>query len=250
MHRLLAETAEIEKDVPSLSKEAEGHLRVVRPRDGESVELFDGRGLLREFSYSASKRRLEARSPARRADRPYGGRLALFACVTKGSRWDWTVEKATELGASRIVPVLSARTVVRIPPEEREAKRCRWLRIAEEAARQSDAAWIPDVLAPVPFGDALRLAAETVCFAGALLDPRPAPLSAVARAEAGRRGPEVVFSVFVGPEGDFSPDEMSALLSVATPASFGPTVLRAETAAMFGVAVLAGVLQDFEDKEV
>ncbi|MBQ6137551.1 MAG: 16S rRNA (uracil(1498)-N(3))-methyltransferase, partial [Kiritimatiellae bacterium] len=65
-----------------------------------------------------------------------------------------------------------------------------------------------------------------------------------------RRGPEVVFSVFVGPEGDFSPDEMSALLSVATPASFGPTVLRAETAAMFGVAVLAGVLQDFEDKEV
>lgn len=242
MHRLLAETSELEKDVPTLSKEARNHLKVVRPRDGEPVELFDGRGALRTYAFSASGRELRAVSPLRRSGRPYGGGLALFACVTKGSRWDWTVEKATELGVGRIVPVISARTIVRIPPDERAAKRDRWRRIAEEAARQSDAAWLPEVLEPVDFRDSLPLAKATTCFVGALMDPPPRPLAAAAAEALSNGGFPGGVSLYVGPEGDFAPEELAALLEFAVPTSFGPTVLRAETAAIFGVSVLASGL--------
>ena len=129
---------------PVLSAACAKHLRVVRPKDGEEVELFDGKGSTRLYRYGKAVpgSGLEA---VREAEfhSPPASRLTLFACVTKGARWDWTIEKATELGVSRIVPVLSARTIVRISGDEREAKRQRWLRIADEAARQSDAKYIP-----------------------------------------------------------------------------------------------------------
>ena len=179
--------------------------------------------------------------------------LTLFACVTKGSRWDWTIEKATELGVTRIVPVISGRTIVRIPKAERAAKRERWMRIAEDAARQSDAKWLPEICEAVDFKDALPLVKETTCFIGALTNPPASPLmEAIGRARcpqraAGSRGvednaPYRHFSVFIGPEGDFTSEELAALMEIATPTSFGPTILRAETAAIFAVSVLAAAV--------
>ena len=161
------------------------------------------------------------------------------ACVTKGSRWDWTVEKATELGATRIVPVLSERTIVRISAGDREAKRDRWMRVAEDAARQSDAKWLPEILAPVDFAEALSLAGETTCFVGALVKPTPLPLLAALEQELDNRRPSADgLAVFVGPEGDFTPAELSALCEIATPVTFGESVLRAETAAIYGLSVI------------
>ena len=170
--------------------------------------------------------------------------------MTKGSRWDWTVEKATELGVTRIVPVISDRTIVRIPKAERAAKRERWLRIAEDAARQSDAKWLPEILEAVDFADALPLVRETTCFIGALTSPPSRPLALAVRevkekvekrGGGGQRTVQMPMSVFIGPEGDFTPDELKALMDVATPTSFGPTILRAETAAIFAVSVLASM---------
>ena len=158
--------------------------------------------------------------------------------MTKGSRWDWTIEKATELGVTRIVPVVSDRTIVRIAPDERAAKRERWMRIAEDAARQSDAKWLPEVLAPVSFAESLALVRETTCFIGALTTPPPPMI-----AEAIRTSPSpFAFSLYVGPEGDFTPSELAALVAIATPVSFGSTILRAETAAIYGLSVLKGAL--------
>lgn len=233
MHRLLVSTAELSAESPTLSKEAANHLKVVRPKDGEEIELFDGKGGWRVFAYSTTARALvasESQSRLSPAPRP----LTLFACVTKGSRWDWTIEKATELGATRIVPVISERTIVRIDARERDAKRERWLRIAEEAARQSDAKWIPEILAPVSFADSLALVKETACFVGALTTPPPKTIGELlpdARSS-------LPLSVYVGPEGDFAPQELQALLEIATPVSFGSTILRAETAAIYGLSVL------------
>ena len=263
MHRLLVPSEQLASDSPVLPKEAANHLKVLRPKDGEEIELFDGRGKSRRFSVAGGGKnfRLAALSPVCAAPRA-SRTLTLFACVTKGSRWDWTIEKATELGVTRIVPVVSARTIVRIGADEREAKRARWIRIAEDAARQSDAKWIPEIHEPVSFAESLPLVRETTCFVGALTNPPPRPLlqELMNMQQAAFPVPRSPFpiphspfpvphspfpdslSIYVGPEGDFSPEELAALVEIATPVSFGSTILRAETAAIYGVSVLKSFL--------
>ena len=241
MHRLLVESEALKLDSPVLPKDAENHLKVLRPKDGEEIELFDGKGGWRVYSVEKSggggQWKLISSSGLLHVQTS-ASRLTLFACVTKGSRWDWTIEKATELGVTRIVPVISARTIVRIPQEERAAKRDRWLRIAEDAARQSDAKWLPEILEPVDFAASLELVKKTRCLVGALTDPPPRMiLDELLRSPASAS--DFNCSLFVGPEGDFTPEELASLVAIATPVSFGPTILRAETAAIFGVSVLA-----------
>ena len=179
MHRLLVETMLLGEESPVLPKDAAKHLKVLRPKDGEEIELFDGRGRCRVFRVRGS-RFDEAGSLVSASEtisfQSSAFNLTLFACVTKGSRWDWTIEKATELGVTRIVPVISDRTIVRIPRAERAAKRERWMRIAEDAARQSDAKWLPEICEAVDFRDALPLVRETTCFIGALTNPPAEPL--------------------------------------------------------------------------
>lgn len=238
MHRFLVPSGQLEGEAPSLSDGAAAHLKVVRPEEGEEIELFDGNGRWRTFSVRRSGPRSFSLSPTsgvkslpRRATR-----MTLFACLTKGSRWDWTVEKAVELGVSRIVPVVSERTVVRIAEDSKAQKRERWVRIAEEAARQSDAKWLPEILEPVSFAQSLALVRDTVCFVGALTDPPPVTIGEALSEEKLREGAD--YAVYVGPEGDFSPSELSSLVEIARPVSFGPTILRAETAAIFAVSAL------------
>ena len=253
MHRLLVHSETLKLDSPQLPKEAANHLKVLRPKDGEEIELFDGKGAWRVYRVvvGSGSGRADIRlvpsellnSPT--AQLPHSVQrpkpLTLFACVTKGSRWDWTIEKATELGVTRIVPVISERTIVRIPKEDRAAKRERWMRIAEDAARQSDAKWLPEILEPVDFSDSLALVKETRCFVGALTNPHPRQiLDELLHSSTSTS--HFNYSLFVGPEGDFTPDELKALIEIATPVSFGPTVLRAETAAIFGVSVLAAFI--------
>lgn len=233
MHRLLVETAQLKCDSPTLTKDAANHLKVLRPKDGEEIELFDGKGASRVFAYSSASKALVAKDLQLHLS-PSPSPLTLFACVTKGSRWDWTIEKATELGATRIVPVISERTIVRVDAKERAVKRERWRKIAEEAARQSDAKWIPEILAPVSFAESLALVKATTCYVGALTNPPPKTIGEALSVS----NSSLHLSVYVGPEGDFSPAELAALLEIATPVSFGTTILRAETAAIYGLSVL------------
>ena len=216
----------LESDAPALPKDAARHLKVLRPEEGERFELFDGKGAWRVYAHS-------------------GGTLsAVGALCREGRAAHPPLEKATELGADRIVPVISDRTIVRISGDEREAKRQRWTRVAEDAARQSDARWIPEVLAPVSFRESLALVAETTCFVGALVEPPARPILAEFELRRGEcAAKEGGVSVFVGPEGDFTPEELSRLLEVAHPVSLGPTVLRAETAAVFALGAVSAAIQ-------
>ena len=249
MHRLLVPAKTLESDQAVLPSDAAHHLKVVRPKPGETVELFDGAGRSRLYRCGASATAPLSAAGDLVATPPSAFKVTLFACVTKGSRWDWTIEKATELGVTRIVPVISDRCIVRIDRRERAAKRERWQRIAEDAARQSDAKWLPEICEAVDFRDAIALAKECTCFAGALTNPPPEPLlAAVSRSlkvsalESGKTPHLPTFGLFVGPEGDFTPEELKTLLEIAVPTSFGPTILRAETAAIFGVSVLVAAL--------
>jgi len=239
MHRLPVPYDVLSLDSPILPPDSARHLKVVRPKSGETVELFDGRGHIRRFAWNGA--RLAAIGDVISFPAPARS-ISLFACVTKGSRWDWTIEKAVELGVSRIVPVISARAIVRLSPTERPAKAERWRRIAEDAARQSDAVWLPEVLEAVDFPKALQIARESGrIFAGALTTPPPPPLWSAL--QMGDWSDIADCGIFVGPEGDFTKEELDALLLFAEPVSFGPTILRAETAAIFGVSVLAAASQ-------
>ena len=252
MHRLLVDTSLLNEESPVLPADAARHLKVLRPKDGEEIELFDGRGRSRVFKVQGSRSKvsgfkfqdgsgLVAATPTCHVKRETCD-LTLFACITKGSRWDWTIEKATELGVTRIVPVISERTIVRIPKAERAAKRERWMRIAEDAARQSDAKWLPEISEAVDFRDALPLVRETTCFIGALTTPPSPPLLGAVSSATALSTKHQALSTFIGPEGDFTPEELKALMEIAIPTSFGPTILRAETAAIYAASVLAATL--------
>ena len=149
---------------------------------------------------------------------------------------DWTIEKAVELNVSRIVPVISARTVVRLKAQEGTLKVERWKRVACEAARQCGADWLPQIDAPVLLDNALALLAVSAPVLVASLYSGTKPLrEALATLPLQSRQA----GWFVGPEGDFIPEEMARLCTAgAIPVSLGPLILRAETAAIYGLSVL------------
>lgn len=238
MHRLLVDSDQLERNEPEIGAAAARHLRVIRPRDGEEIALFDGAGRERVYRYRAASRALAAAGEMRTRPRP-ARPIELFAALTKPARWDWTVEKCVELGVARIVPVVAARSVVRIAPGDAGEKLERWRRIAGEAARQSDAFWLPEIAPPASFAGALAMAAGRESYFGALVSPPPPPLAA---ALAGAVDPSRPIAFWVGPEGDFTPEEKAALAAVAAPVALGSSVLRSETAAVYGIAVIAAAI--------
>ena len=249
MHRFLVPTETLAQDNPELPEDALHHLKVLRLKSGEEVELFDGHGSSRRYELITPIQHssffilhpLSSTSISTSTSTSTFTSLTLFACITKGSRWDWTIEKATELGVTRIVPVISERTIVRIDPADREKKRQRYQRIAEDASRQSGSLYVPEIVAPLSFKDALPLVRETVCFIGALTTPPSPQISQSVNRLIGQSVNRSI-SLFIGPEGDFTPAELESLMEIANPVSFGSTILRAETAAIYGLSVIKSYL--------
>jgi len=239
MHRCRVSSEQLFAGTFTLEREAARHLQtVLRVRAGEPVTLFDGQGHTRlAVVAGAEKHGLTFSSDAPVNTHPgLPCRITLFACVSKGNRMDWTVEKAVELGVSRLVPVLSDRTVVRLDADDGESKAERWRRVAEEAARQCGAAWLPEICAPVSFKACLPQVAGCPPVFVAALTPAAKPLR---DALAGCAEPPQTAGWFVGPEGDFTPGELEALLAAgAVPVSLGGHVLRAETACLYGLCAL------------
>ena len=238
MHRHFTTPENLLADTCVIGREEARHLQtVLRVKPDDRVELFDGQGRTREVSVvSVGKHGLSLAAVAPVEEHPRAAcRVTLFVCVSKGKRMDWTIEKAVELGVAEIVPVISERTVVRVGAEDADAKSGRWMRVAEEAARQCGTAWLPRVLPPVAFADSLARVRESPPVFVAALSPEAKPLrEAVTAYPAPKQA-----GWFVGPEGDFTPGEMDALLRAgAVPVSLGRNVLRAETASLYGLCVL------------
>ena len=239
MHRCLVTPDQLFADACTLGRDEARHLQtVLRVKPGDRVTLFDGQGRTRIAVIATVEKHglsLTAEAPAQEHPRP-ACKLTLFACVSKGKRMDWTVEKAVELGVAHIVPVISDRTIVRLDAEDGDAKADRWLRVAEEAARQCGAAWLPERSAPVPFKACRSLGAHVAPVFVAALSPAAKPLR---EALASHATPPPLARWFVGPEGDFTPEELDALLAAgAIPVSLGQQVLRAETACLYGLCAL------------
>lgn len=239
MHRCLVTTSELLAEAFTLGRDEARHLKtVLRVQPGERVILFDGQGRTRLSAVASVTKHdvsFTAAAPACEHPRP-ACRITLFACISKGTRMDWTIEKATELGVSRIMPILSERTIVRLDAEEGRARTLRWLRVAEEAARQCGTAWVPEITCPLPLVASLSHVTSAAPVFVAALTPLAKPLR---EALAAHTTPPAQAGWFVGPEGDFTPSELTALVEAGTrPVSLGQRVLRSETACLYGLCAL------------
>ena len=236
MHRHLVTPDNLLADTCVLGKEEARHLQtVLRVKPGDIIQLFDGQGHTRTTTVTVVEKNsltLTAVEPV--VSHPQAPcSITLFVCISKGKHMDWTLEKAVELGVARIVPVISDRTIVRVDADDRETKADRWMRIAEEAARQSGRAWLPEILTPRSFKESLALVQQTTPTFVAALTPNAKPLRDALQATPQQAG------WFVGPEGDFTPNELQRLMDAgAVPVSLGPLVLRAETACLYGLCAL------------
>jgi 16S rRNA (uracil1498-N3)-methyltransferase len=213
-------------------------VKVARIRAGERIVVVDPTAIAFDVEVAAADREgvtglVVAALPARPL--PV---VTLLLGMPKGGKADLVVEKATEIGVTRILPVVTARSVVR--PEETAPKRVeRWRRIAAAAAAQSQRTSIPVVEAPVGFEAALVAVAS---FDRCLVAWEESADPGIGGALAGAAANDSV-AVLVGPEGGLTAEEVARLRDAgALTVSLGATILRAETAAIVAVALVSAAL--------
>lgn len=217
------------------------HLHVVRLQPGAALTLFDGRGgQYRATLLETGKKRASASVDAFDAidvELPYA--VTLAQGLPEGSKMDWIVEKAVELGVAAVQPLAAQRSVVRLSGERLEKRQAHWQGVIESASEQSGRNRLAQLLPLAEFRRWIDTPAGTQPpQPRILLSPRGSEsLAGWAQANA----PQAL-TLLVGPEGGFSPEEEDAAIAAgALPLSMGPRVLRTETAALAAMAMLAGI---------
>ena len=223
------------------ARETHHMMDVLRHRAGETIEVrdVDGRRYRAVIRRREPEGALVEREDALEDERQTLPQVTLYQAILKGKRMDVLVEKAAELGACEIVPMTTARTVVRVD-ERFTQKRRRWQRKIDSALKQCDRATSVTLRDPLPFGSVCPRFGEydLACFA-ALADDAVPLADLLRKAKSDVR----TLALVIGPEGDFTREEMDAARrSSARLVSLGPHVLRAETA---GMAALAALLYEF-----
>jgi 16S rRNA (uracil1498-N3)-methyltransferase len=206
--------------VVALSGEERHHAWVLRVREGEAIEMFNGRG----DSYDATYQSADAiRINERIANREARIVIHLAMSIIQLDKFELVLQKATELGVRSIVPLVTARTEVR--PERYRGKEERWRKIAFEATKQSGRSIIPSIEAPADFADVLARPGTKIIF-----DADTEPTTA---------RPDNPTTLMIGPEGGWSEDELRAARdSGCLFEQLGPRRLRAETAAIVATALI------------
>lgn len=227
----------------TLAPEESYHLlRVLRGRPGDPVTVFDGQGRRAPARIAAAGRdgaaHLELDLAAAQSPPPPPARILLAQALPKHHLMDGIVQKAVELGAAAVLPLLTERVVADGDAARQAAKADRWRKIAREAARQCGADWIPEVCAPLALpGLAAAIRACHRCYVGALAADALPFRQAAAAARPLPRGAALM--IVIGPEGDLTPAEMELLTAAGgVPVSFGAAVLRVETAALYGLSLM------------
>lgn len=240
MRRFYLPPPEIRSDTIFLTGgEAHHAAHVLRVRPGENLAVLDGAGRELECLVEAvEKKQLRLRVSRAFDSPPPPFRVTLFQAVPKGGVFESIIEKATELGVSAIVPLLSERVAVHLDETSSAAKAQKWQQTAIEAIKQCGQRWLPRVHEPQSLAGALALAGrEKFDFAlvGALQDDARHPreyFSALSKTPAH-------VAVWIGPEGDLTPAELDSIRkSGALPITLGPLVLRSETAALYALSII------------
>ena len=209
--------------------------RVLRAEPGQQYEISDGGGVYLAEIAAVERERVIFRIIEALEAPPPPVQLTIFAALIKFDRFEWLVEKATELGVTAIVPVNAARSEKGLVEAARKRAE-RWRRIARESSQQARR------LGPPEIGEPQTLAAAIGAPAGLryFLDEKPGtpPLAGVIPLPGERRGSDSV-ALLTGPEGGWTDAERAAATAAGwAPVSLGPLVLRAETAAIAAAAIL------------
>ena len=215
------------------------HVQVLRLQPGLGITLFDGRG----GEWSATIARIgradvEVDVGAHQAiEREAGRAVHLAVGLMAAERMDWLVEKATELGAASLTPVLMARSSLRLSGERAAKKRAHWRAVAVAACEQSGRNRLLDVREQLSFQEYFSHAHDGVRWLLSLDAAAPS-----LRAGAAALAPVTPVTVLSGPEGGLAPDEEAAARAAGfAPHSLGPRVLRAETAPLAALALLTSL---------
>lgn len=213
-----------------ITGESARHLtRVLRVEAGQKYEISDNRSLYLAEVEMARKEHVVFRVLERLEARDPGPAITLCAALVKFDHFEWMIEKATELGVSRILPVAAARSEKGLDQGARKRLE-RWRRIALESSQQCRRAHLPEILEPAAFAEALRTEASLRLF----LDEtdKGVPILKVLV-------PAPSAAVLVGPEGGWTGAERDEALNAGWRAvSLGANILRAETAALAALAVM------------
>ncbi|HTQ52317.1 MAG TPA: RsmE family RNA methyltransferase [Candidatus Acidoferrales bacterium] len=279
MHRFYLPPEKCTGDVLQLEgREAHHALHVLRVKRGEPVVVLDGAGheFLCEIA-DASRAAMMLRVKQKDFIPPPSCQITLLQAVPRGKIIESIIQKSVELGAHRILPLLTERVVTHLADQEKTQKLDKWQQVAVEAIKQCGAAWLPEIETPMPIEEALARRSAGFRPGPSGLEhtgsgtsaPGPAPgtgsdsvtgsspavfdLSLVGSLQAGRRHPRDCFLEFqarngrlpqsvaawIGPEGDFTTDELRMIeASGALPISLGRLTLRVETAAIYCLSIL------------
>jgi len=210
---------------------------VLRLGTGEEVELFDGEGL--SYSGRVECHGTEIHIGSLKRLKPAEKRktsLVLAAAIIKADRFEWMLQKGTELGVDQFLPLETRFSCVRIPAAKLEARLERWQRIIREACKQSRRLTIPRVHLPLPFSDLVASQEYAACARFMLHEKAPQRLKVVI--------PSDPVLLCVGPEGGCDATEVRAAEQAGFRViSMGSRIMRAETAALAAVAVFQFLLE-------
>jgi len=243
MHRFFLSIEESQIQQLTLTGDEAHHAHhVLRLQPGQTVEVLNGTGEIIECEVrSSSRTTLDLAVKVRRSLAAFPCPVTLVQALPKGKLFEDIVEKATELGVSRIVPLVSDRVISRPAADDASHKVAKWKRTAIEALKQCGSAWLPEINPPVSLEDYLCTAPRIDLPLLASLQPGAVNVrDCAAQFCQNHRSVPRSASLWIGPEGDFSPAEIARIQTEAgaLPISLGPWVLRTETAAIAGLALL------------
>ena len=242
--RILCPQLPVPQKPVAVDTEEAAHLRqVLRLQDGSPVIAMDGRGRAVAGEYFIQEKKAYIRTthaaPTEvRDEHEEQGALVLEVAVIKGDAMSWVIEKAVELGARRVVPVLADHAVVQVDKKGAEHFVERWQRIADQALKQCERLNRISIEAPIPLGELLKRPIPGGAIRGVAIEPRGNEGGPALRlSESFFRGSGEKH-VLIGPEGGWSAHELE-LFGVEARGGrlhaldLGPLILRAETAAIF-----------------
>ncbi len=245
MPRFFAAPEGIDGDRITITGPDVNHIRnVLRMAPDDNITVSDGSGMdyYCRITEMSKEHVLLTVIDSWRAFAELPADIWLFQGVPKGDKMDLIIQKAVELGAGRIVPVMMERTIVRLDDKKKEKRQQRWQSIAESAAKQAGRARIPVVTEVVDFDKAIKMCAG--------MDAILMPYEKAEGVEAARarvrslRGSKTI-GVFIGPEGGFAPEEVDkAVLNGAFTMTLGHRILRTETAGMTMLSIIMFELEE------